>query len=459
MFCCLLTSPPDQAMAVARMCSPRVARHGEAAIFDVAGCSKTIGPPDVILREVVRLTTAQPQVSGRAGRVAVAPTMTAAWLLAHARPGSTVAVAGSEAAALADLPIGWLGSLIHLESQPRTSPAARLRTREYQDRLALLERWGVRTLGEFAALPQADILARLGALGARMHQAARGEDSAPFVPMVEPRRFEDRVTLEWPIEGTEPLAFVLARSCERLSATLQQADRGAVKVRTRYRLVTREFHERALELPTPVADARLLRTLILLDLESHPPPAAIDVIEVDLDVSPGPVVQGSLIHPTLPAPEALATLMARLTALMGESRVGRPVVPDTHDARVVGMAMFQVPREGKEGARETGVWSADARGTPGAQWPLALRRFRLPVAAEVAIACGAPVRVMPSARGLSGGIVVARAGPCRSSGGWWTFGHRSWDRDEWDVEIAGGEVYRLTRDRASGRWEVEGVLD
>jgi len=35
-------------------------------------------------------------------------------------------------------------------------------------------------------------------------------------------------------------------------------------------------HERSLQLPTPIRDARTLRTLALLDLESHPPGAGID---------------------------------------------------------------------------------------------------------------------------------------------------------------------------------------
>ena len=50
-----------------------------------------------------------------------------------------------------------------------------------------------------------------------MHQAACGEDVAPFVPMDEAPVFVDRQDLEWPIDGLEPLAFVLARPCERLS--------------------------------------------------------------------------------------------------------------------------------------------------------------------------------------------------------------------------------------------------
>jgi len=88
----------------------------------------------------------------------------------------------------------------------------------------------------------------------------------------------------------------------------------------------------------------------------------------------------------------------------------------------------------------------------------ALRRFRLPIAADVCVEHGAPVAVRPCARGVSGGRVIARAGPWRSSGHWWALDRRGWDRDEWEIELPDG-VYRLARDRGTGRWEIEGGYD
>ncbi len=455
MFCCLFASTPETALTVARACSPRVQARGGAAIFDVAGCSRTIGPPDVILREVTSL-------AGDGGRVAIAPTVTAAWLLASARSGAVVAARGQQAAALAAIPTGWLGTLTELDAESSTSG----HTAAVRDLLAILERWGLRTCGDVAALPRADVQARLGPLGVRLHQAAAGEDAAPFVPMQDAPAFADRQELEWPIEGLEPLAFVLARSCERLSMALVRADRGAVAIRTRLQLVTHEAHERVLQLPSPMADARVLRTLILLDLESHPPRAAIDVVSIDLDVSPGPIVQGSLMAPALPAPEDLATLLARLTALMGALRIGAPALVDTHDARAVGMGTF----EGHLGPRRRGDAGPVARSRQTAETPreesghphrdaAALRRFRLPVAARVETERQMPARVWPSARGLPGGAVLRASGPWRSSGRWWMTTRGAWDRDEWDVELTTGAVYRLARDRTTGQWDVEGTLD
>ena len=61
--------------------------------------------------------------------------------------------------------------------------------------------------------------------------------------------------------------------------------------------------------------------------------------------------------------------------------------------------------------------------------------------------------------GLSGGAVQRRAGPWRTSGGWWTVTTKAWDRDEWDVTLTDGATYRLFRDRRTDAWFIEGVVD
>ena len=72
---------------------------------------------------------------------------------------------------------------------------------------------------------------------------------------------------------------------------------------------------------------------------------------------------------------------------------------------------------------------------------------------------GIPVRLAPSVRGMSGGHVRAAAGPWRTSGFWWSSDGAAWLREEWDIELADGALYRLVRDRARGMWELEGVID
>ncbi|MEO6222180.1 MAG: hypothetical protein ABIP90_02945 [Vicinamibacterales bacterium] len=438
---------------------------------DARGLSRVIGEPVVIADEMRRMAWDR----GVGVRVAIAATQTAAWLLAHVRPGTTVVPPGDEARVLARLPVTALSMLpecqAHVGHPFRGAALARLKPRPtsagMRDVLVTLDRWGVATLGDLARLSRADITSRLGLAGERLHQAAWGEDVIPLVPADETRRFLERVELEWPVEGLEPLSFVLARACEALSGALERADRGAVTIITRLTLVDKSLHERTLTLPAPMRDAKVLRTLILLDLEAHPPVGdsehflGIDVVEVELGVTPGRIVQKSLLAHDVPAVEDVATLVARLQALMGELRVGAPVVLDTHDPRKSSLKPFSAPSHNSTSARQH--LSTPARqhnSTPAREHPsTALRRFRLPVAAEVALEHGAPVRLHVSSRMLSGGLVTHRAGPWRTSGQWWTADRDTWDRDEWDVSVDSGVIYRLVRDRATARWEVEGVVD
>ena len=508
------TPPTGSVEAIARACSPRVMPHGDdAAIFDASGLSRAIGPPAEMARQILQMAARQQL----AVRLALASTQTSAWLLAHARRGVTIVPPASDAAVLAPLPLSCLIALntrgldrdagAPLPRRARRSPARHYRMApgpmapedipatgssppsrsssssagELLERLEILQRWGLRTLGDLARLPRADVHARLGEAGVRLHQAACGEDASPFHPADELRPIVERLELEWPIEGLEPLSFVLARLCDALESRLERADRGAIAVTTRCVLVTRETHTRVLHLPAAMRDARMLRTLILLDLESHPPPAGIDVVEIQVDVAPGRIVQGTLLTRPLPSAEQATTLLARLRALMGEGRVGAPAVVDSHDEREVAMAPFEVERE--SGQRAEGRGQRESRKDEGQrerhkdegqkqrhkdkgqraghkdEGRIALRRCRLPMAARVTVEGEIPAAVWPSARRLPGGQVIARAGPWRSSGRWWTFNGTRWDREVWEVELATGDVYRISYDRLASRWSIEGVVD
>jgi protein ImuB len=68
---------------------------------------------------------------------------------------------------------------------------------------------------------------------------------------------------------------------------------------------------------------------------------------------------------------------------------------------------------------------------------------------------------MTDRRGMATGAVVQSAGPWRTSGEWWNDAQagRPWDRDEWDVAMADGTIYRLFVERDSGHWFLEGVVD
>jgi protein ImuB len=80
---------------------------------------------------------------------------------------------------------------------------------------------------------------------------------------------------------------------------------------------------------------------------------------------------------------------------------------------------------------------------------LAFRAIRPPLAAKLQ-------GDFVSAPGVRGKI-VQQAGPWRTSGDWWMTA--SWARDEWDVELSDGGLYRVYCDANTGRWFIEGSYD
>jgi protein ImuB len=461
-FACLYAaegSHRDVLLGVARDFSPRIETYGSREIvLDLAGLTRLFGDAKTIADEMRRTAADR----GLRVRIAIAGTRTAARLLAHHRAGVTIVEAGNEAAALAALPLVLLARISHTNDP-----------NDPNDLLTTLRRWGLRVLGDLAALPADEVAARLGQTGVVWQRLARGEDPAPLVPSVPEERFEQALDLEWPIDGLEPLSFVLARLMEPLSAHLERRDRGAAVLHVRLHLVkrdgvTREVHERSLQLPAPMRDARTLRTLALLDLESHPPSAAIDRVVVAVDPTPGRVIQFSLLTRPLPSPEQLSTLMARLTALMGEGRCGSAITVDSWEPGAFEMTPFGPGL----GTRDSGFEKSNASEripNPEPRIPrLAMRRFRFPVPARIRVEGGIPVRVLIDRRGLSGGKVEKYAGPWRTSGGWWMPVQSlspiqpvppNWDRDEWDVTLSDGATYRVFRERDTDAWFIEGVVD
>jgi protein ImuB len=259
-------------------------------------------------------------------------------------------------------------------------------------------------------------------------------------------------------------------------------------------LVGHDIVTRRLHLPLPVRDVRTLRTLALLDLESVTLGAPVERITIAVDPTPGKVLQHALFERAQPAPEQIATLVARLGALMGQDRVGAAATVDTYRPgaftmhtfapaapaaamRARGERLRPVPSANARGAASGGgasraVVSAGPRASIGVSstdgFPGMLRRCRRPVPARVALAEGRPVRVDGDRQSFAGGAVRQAAGPWRVSGEWWIThpthqthaAHAApFDRVEWDVALADGAVFRIFQEQTTGRWFIDGGMD
>ncbi len=513
--------PAAALVDVARTFTPRFEQLGAALgstviLLDASGLSRLFGSAQE-LGEHLREALEKLSPGDSLPRIAIASTQTAATLLALGSPGLTVVMPGREAIALAPLSVGVLDQFEKLSTvahappgelrrdrapelegagwhHPRsTHQASRGKRRAPENRLLeILTKWGIRSLGALAELSAPDLHERLGERGALWQSLARGVDVRPMVPWVDEIPFEAALELEWPIEGLEPLSFVLARLLEPLADRLERADRGAAVIYTSLRLTSRTVHSRTLQLPAPMRDPKTLRTLVLLDLETHPPDAPIDIVRIYIDPTPARVLQWTLLERAQPAVEQVSTLIARLTALMGQGHVGSAVLVDTWKPGAFTMGDFRLSSGDylANGDRRPPInREIDNQHSPNRHQSSiddrkcnlrsALRRFRFPIPARVAVSEGRPVRVQTDRQGFTSGAIAEAAGPWRTSGHWWSasareqsielrrdhraeaaFGREGgWDRDEWDVAMQDGTVYRLVVEREVGQWFLEGVID
>lgn len=145
--------------------------------------------------------------------------------------------------------------------------------------LRTFERWGIRTLGQLAALPKIALIERLGQDGLKLQRLAQGKSVRVLVP-TEPRfEFRESMELDSPVTDIESLAFVLSRLLDQLIARLLARSLAAGAIHTQLWLETSTLEatalsnvfKRSIKLPVPTTDTKLL--LKLLQLESmriHP---------------------------------------------------------------------------------------------------------------------------------------------------------------------------------------------
>jgi protein ImuB len=97
-------------------------------------------------------------------------------------------------------------------------------TIDQPDLVNLLKRLGIRTLGDFAALPAADVAVRFGPAGAWAHRQAGGLDSRPIAGRTPRVEFEVDIQLEPPLDRVDSIAFSARGAIERF--VLDLADHG-----------------------------------------------------------------------------------------------------------------------------------------------------------------------------------------------------------------------------------------
>lgn len=446
--------------------SPRIesAQQGTEAplpdtvVLDIADCGKLFGSHEKIAGDLKHIAAEV----GFDAHVAIAENPQAAVCAARGFPGITIIPPENEAAAIGALPLSSLNISAEL--------------------LETLNRWGIRTCAEFAALPEIAVIERFGQEGRYWHNLSRATGTCSLIPKEFPSHFEECLDLEFPVDLLEPLLFVLNRLLDQLCMRLRMHVLATREIKVTLTLQPDDLrrkdpilHIRTLRLPVPATESKLLLKLLQLDLQAHPPTAPVTAIHILVAPTRSRTRQLGLFLPLSPEPEALEITLARIQSTVGEGRVGAPELLNSHRPGAFQQNRFVLPEPSLK------LSSLDC--PPQA----ALRIYRPPLKAKVELHNKRPSNI------ICDGVrkqVLAAAGPTKTNGAWWS--ENCWAREEWDVLVPAlrpkyhplcnrnftsrtdsgvfiladaqsksqeTALYRIYKDLHSKSWFIEGIYD
>ncbi len=401
-----------------------------SCVLDIAGTGRLFGPPETLARNLrAALATA-----GFHASIAISASFHAARLKAAAARGITVIPPGQESAALGKLSLNAL--------QLPENPAETLTI------------WGIRTLAELAALPEADLVARLGPQAVDWRKLALGALPHIFLPIEDAFALQEFCAFETPLEQIDSLLFIAARMIDCLATRASAHALCLASLTVQMQLDGGQSYQRTLRPALATIDRKFLLKLLQLEVAAHPPQAAVLALTLSAQAGQSSNVQLGLFAPQTPEPTRLDVTIARLKAIAGEDRVGTPVLEDTHRPGSFRMESFSL-------ASQTGSYPPGAN-KPADEAPsgprMALRRIRPPTPVRVTLNACQPISFRDREQSYK---VVAAYGPWRSNGCWWSTD--PWNTEEWDVlaELTGGDSLAclLVRDCARNQWQLEAFYD
>jgi protein ImuB len=408
--------------------SPRIEDESQdksfLCVIDIAGTEKLLGPPKILAQKLLTLM----QALGITARIAVSSNFHTAICLARGmspRTAITVVPAGEESAALAPLPLTALDL-----------------SEEHAGTFSL---WGICTLGMLAELPERELIARMGQEGKRLRLLAQGVLPHLFVPVEPVFALEERMELDSPVEQLDSLLFAVSVMLGQLILRATNHVLALASVTVTLSLEGGTAHTRTVRPALPTNDKQIWVRLIHLDLEAHPPQAAI--LSLMLIAEPGKTskTQLGLFSPQLPEPMRLDVTLALIRAIVGDDCVGRAVLQDSHRQDGFRIEPFSVP--------SGPVVEAILDHTP-----TAMRQLRPAEATTVILQGQKPEAFFFRQKRY---IVERSYGPWLTGGDWWS--STLWGLEQWDVvaRAQDGAVLCccLVRDLMRNSWQMAALYD
>jgi protein ImuB len=402
----------DSLAAWAYQYSPRIALEPSLLLLEVGASLRLFGG----LRALLQSLRHELGQLGYGAQHALAPTPTAAGLLARNRPGCRVETPASLADAVAPLALASL-------------------TRDHEAR-ALIRHVGLRSIGDALGLPRAELARRAGPALPALLDRLLGRAPDPRHEWQPPRRFDQAIELLGEIEHNAALVFPARRLMVALSGFLRGLGAGAQRLQ--WRLLHRDRPETRFGqgLLDPSRDPDHMLEVFRERIERLQLPAPVTAIGLRVDdwqpfeertaALPGTAADGDAQRPD-------TALLERLANRLGTQRVrGLRCLADYRPERAWSLCAPGEPVDAVQDASRQGL----------SQPPWLLPQ----------------PRPLPERAGVPqyGGDLQLEDLPERIETGWWD----GFDitRDYFVAHSRAGERLWVFRDRRSGGWYLHGLF-
>lgn len=324
------------------------------------------------------------------------------------------------------------------------------------ERLHLL---GVRTLGELATLPHGPFVRRFGSGAARWHACARGIDDTPLVPRPRSLRIDRSLYGEGTAEREDQLLFALRTLVARVADDVAIVGKRCGFLRLGLECEDGEMHELATPLAQPTSAPATMFDLLRARLEGVVLRSPVVGLRLGAERLEEGGAELSLFAGGDPDPEIVGIALARLEAALGPNSTLRARV--TEGNRFESRFCYEPFSASALASDSTRRRVATQPAQPRSDHATLALRLVTPRAIDVVLREG-----MPAFVGTPPQAVLDVAGPWRADEAWWddALGNdasASLCRDEFDVLLEDGALYRIARDtiRDSERWTIRGTYD
>ena len=306
----------------------------------------------------------------------------------------------------------------------------------------VLRKWGIATVSAFLALGKEKIAERLGAEGIQLFETARADKIRPLKLTTPKQVYEESFEFEHHIETLEPPLFIVRRFLDQLTRRVALAAMVIQDLALSLKLESGDSHDRTLKIPAPTRDVDVLFRIVHNFLETVRTPSPVLALSLRARPCPAETQQFQLFESAVRDPNRFYETIGRLGALLGNERLGKPVLRDSF--KPDDFSVEPITAQAPSNARTKSGAGTIQRG-------LILRRFRPPLMTAVKLRDGQPALIRNGRFNVS---IARSAGPFRSSGQWW---ENLWAREEWDVETSEGDLLRLVRE--NHQWWLDGAYD